>query len=99
MSSRARFVLAFLLTFSVVEGAAADEAIRSQFATVNGVKLHYVQAGSGTETPIVLLHGTARNWARGRSTSGNFPQAFAHMALISAAYDLDRRLSAAGQAG
>ena len=27
---------------------------------------------------------------------GNFPQAFTHIALISAAYDLDRRLSAAG---
>jgi GH15 family glucan-1,4-alpha-glucosidase len=30
---------------------------------------------------------------------GNFPQAFTHIALISAAYDLDRRLSAAGHAG
>jgi GH15 family glucan-1,4-alpha-glucosidase len=27
---------------------------------------------------------------------GNFPQAFTHLALISAAYELDRRLSAAG---
>jgi GH15 family glucan-1,4-alpha-glucosidase len=29
---------------------------------------------------------------------GNVPQAFTHLALISAAYDLDRRLSAAGEA-
>jgi len=27
------------------------------------------------------------------------PQAFTHLALISAAFDLDRRLSAAGHAG
>jgi GH15 family glucan-1,4-alpha-glucosidase len=30
---------------------------------------------------------------------GNTPQAFTHLALISAAYDLDRRLSSAGRVG
>jgi GH15 family glucan-1,4-alpha-glucosidase len=30
---------------------------------------------------------------------GNFPQAFTHLALVSAAYDLDRRLSLAGHPG
>ena len=30
---------------------------------------------------------------------GHFPQAFRHLALISAAYDLNRRLSAAGHWG
>jgi GH15 family glucan-1,4-alpha-glucosidase len=30
---------------------------------------------------------------------GNFPQAFAHLALMSAAYELNRRLSAAGHQG
>ncbi len=60
MRSKARFVIAILLTFAAVAGASADEVIRSRFATVDGVKLHYLQAGSSPEPPIVLLHGYAQ---------------------------------------
>jgi pimeloyl-ACP methyl ester carboxylesterase len=34
-------------------------AIQSHTASVNGVELHYLQAGQGSETPVVLLHGYA----------------------------------------
>ena len=61
MSSRVYFVLAFLLVCpAVVCARPAEEVIHDRFATVNGVKLHYLQAGSGTESPIVLLHGYAQ---------------------------------------
>jgi len=43
----------------------APIAIAERNATVNGVKLHYLAAGSGDATPIVLLHGyaqTSRMW-------------------------------------
>lgn len=39
--------------------------IQEHTATANGVRLHYLQAGTGTDTPIVLLHGyaeTSRMW-------------------------------------
>ncbi len=39
----------------------------STFATVNGLKLHYLTAGKGSSTPIVLLHGyaeTSHMWRR-----------------------------------
>ncbi|WP_416763371.1 alpha/beta fold hydrolase [Roseateles sp. So40a] len=44
---------------------AKSTAIVERDATVNGVKLHYLIAGSGDATPIVLLHGytqTSRMW-------------------------------------
>jgi len=36
-----------------------DPEIIDQFATVNGVKLHYLTAGNGS--PVILLHGYAQN--------------------------------------
>src|ERR1700682_3342340 len=35
----------------------STHAIESRFATVNGVRLHYLAAGKGN--PVVLLHGYA----------------------------------------
>ena len=35
----------------------SSREIQSRFATVNGVRLHYLTAGSGD--PVVLLHGFA----------------------------------------
>ena len=39
--------------------AAPAPAIQDHTATVNGITLHYLQAGQGTESPVVLLHGYA----------------------------------------
>lgn len=48
-----------------VAQAAPVAAVQSRYATVNGVTLHYLQAGHDDRTPIVLLHGyteTSRMW-------------------------------------
>src|SRR5476651_2109731 len=37
----------------------AAGAIKSRFAKVNGVRLHYLAAGEGE--PVILLHGYAQN--------------------------------------
>jgi len=39
--------------------ANAGDAIASHMAKVDGVDIHYLDAGSGSETPVVLLHGYA----------------------------------------
>ena len=39
--------------------AAPSPAIQDHTATVNGVTLHYLQAGDGDTSPVVLLHGYA----------------------------------------
>ena len=38
----------------------ADDAITNHTAKVNGTEIYYLQAGSGSETPVVLLHGYAQ---------------------------------------
>ncbi len=47
----------FSASSSNAYGQAADEAIVSRTAEIDGVKLHYLTAGHGT--PLVLLHGYA----------------------------------------
>ena len=49
------------LAFSLVGLGAAHgaERIVEHSANVNGTTLHYLQSGSGTEVPVVLLHGYA----------------------------------------
>ena len=45
---------------SVVAAANPPAGFKHAFATVNGVKIHYVTGGSGD--PLVLLHGFGQNW-------------------------------------
>jgi pimeloyl-ACP methyl ester carboxylesterase len=52
------------LIFSMAPAAPAATAgelpvVASHVAAVNGVKLHYLEAGQGPDTPVVLLHGYA----------------------------------------
>ena len=51
--------LACLLNAGANAVAAPTVAIADRYATVNGVKLHYLVAGEGT--PVILLHGYAQN--------------------------------------
>jgi pimeloyl-ACP methyl ester carboxylesterase len=47
------------------QAAAAASAIQSRTIDANGVGIHYLQAGYGDATPVVLLHGyteTSRMW-------------------------------------
>jgi pimeloyl-ACP methyl ester carboxylesterase len=59
-------LIAFALGLMLVATAQAKtDAVESRSANVDGVELHYFQAGSGPETPVVLLHGyaeTAHMW-------------------------------------
>ena len=51
--------LAFSLNPGMNAAAAPTAAIAERYATVNGVKLHYLVAGKGS--PVILLHGYAQN--------------------------------------
>jgi len=48
-----------VLTQTIPAAAQAQTQISDRFATVNGVKLHYLTAGKGD--PVILLHGYAQN--------------------------------------
>jgi pimeloyl-ACP methyl ester carboxylesterase len=51
--------LAWLLSVCPAPAVAADDPIASRSATANGVELHYLHAGTGSGTPVLLLHGYA----------------------------------------
>ncbi|MDG2524710.1 alpha/beta hydrolase [Stenotrophomonas sp. HITSZ_GD] len=60
-----RAALAGMALFAATLAHAANVDIQSHTAQVNGVTLHYLQAGHGDGTPVVLLHGyaeTSRMW-------------------------------------
>jgi pimeloyl-ACP methyl ester carboxylesterase len=65
MSALLRFTQRFAAALIVAVGLHASthaepaDAIASHIAKVNGVEIHYLQAGGGTDTPVVLLHGYA----------------------------------------
>src|SRR5437899_2526998 len=55
--------LLFILLVVAANAQNSDKAIASKFATVDGLKLHYLTAGHGPA--VILLHGytqTSRMW-------------------------------------
>ena len=65
MNTALRRILGPLLAIAMMGLAApalaadAKVTIEGKYATVNGVKLHYLVAGQGE--PVILLHGYAQN--------------------------------------
>ncbi|MDR5762019.1 alpha/beta hydrolase [Caballeronia sp. LZ035] len=58
-------LLAAAALLPLAPAAFASTAIHSRTIEANAVELHYLQAGSGDATPVVLLHGyteTSRMW-------------------------------------
>ena len=56
---RATTALLVILGLHLPAHAAGSAAIHDHTAIVNGVTLHYLQAGEGDTSPVVLLHGYA----------------------------------------
>ncbi|WP_447939923.1 alpha/beta fold hydrolase [Pseudoxanthomonas mexicana] len=56
---RTTTALLVILGLHLPAHAAGGTAIQDHTATVNGVTLHYLQAGEGETSPVVLLHGYA----------------------------------------
>lgn len=60
MSALCTFAIALLVSLVMMPATVnAAAAVSEHDASVNGIKLHYLQAGSGAGTPVVLLHGFA----------------------------------------
>jgi pimeloyl-ACP methyl ester carboxylesterase len=58
-AARAAAMLAIACAVQLPLQAKTNEAVTSHDAQVNGIDLHYLQAGHGSATPVVLLHGYA----------------------------------------
>ena len=56
-----RLVVFVVVAFTLLPAAQAKgaDAIGSHVAKVNGVEIHYLAAGAGAKTPVILLHGYA----------------------------------------
>src|SRR5437016_11230093 len=58
-----RWVILLFALAVVSTAPLSAQAVHSRFATINGVRLHYLEAGTGS--PIILLHGfgeTSHMW-------------------------------------
>ena len=62
-----RLAVALLASLALQAAHAKTPSIEQHTASANGVQLHYLQAGDGSGTPVVLLHGyaeTSHMWFR-----------------------------------
>ncbi|RDK05027.1 alpha/beta fold hydrolase [Cupriavidus lacunae] len=61
----ARYLSAALIGAAALHAHAAAPAVQDRTVNAAGLQIHTLQAGSGSETPVVLLHGyaeTSRMW-------------------------------------